>query len=49
MPNFNSKAKVIQVGNGAIVTIFSIFPIIITIFHMFEIYTMATEIHHTVD
>ena len=40
LPKFNSKAKVIKVGNGESINILLIIPIIITIQgHMFAIYT----------
>ena len=46
LPKFSSKAKVTQVGNGASANILFIIPIIIaTQGHMFEIYTMVSEIH----
>ena len=50
LPNFSSKAKVIQVGNGESVNIMFSILIIITIKgHMFEIYGMVFEIYYNED
>ena len=49
-PKFSSKANIIQVGNEASANILFIIPIIITIQgHMFDIYSMVSEIHDSVD
>ena len=50
MPKFRSKVKVIQAGNAASVNILFSIPIIITIQgHMFDIYSMVSEMHDNVD
>ena len=50
LPKFSSKAKVIQVGNGESVNILFIIPTIKAIQgHMFEIYTMVSEICDNMD
>ena len=49
-PKLSSKPKIIQVGNGKGINILFIIPIFITIHgHMFEIYTMVSEIHDNVN
>ena len=50
LPKFASKTQRIQVGNGQYVSILFIIPIIIDILgHIFEIYTLVSEIHENVD
>ena len=50
LSKLSSKANVFQAGNVESVNILLIIPIIITIQgHMFEIYTMVSEIHDNVD
>ena len=50
MPKFTSSTKRIQVGNGQYVGVLFVIPIIITIKnHMFEIFTLVSEIHENVD
>ena len=50
LPKFASKTQRIQVGNGQFVSVLFIIPVIIDIHrHRFEIYTLVSEIHETVD
>ena len=50
LPKFASKTQRIQVGNGKYVSILFVVPIIVNIDgHMFEIYTLLSEIHENVD
>ena len=50
LPNFSSKVQVIQEGNGESINIRLIIALILKIQgHMFEIYTMVSEIHDNVD
>ena len=50
LPKFASKTQRIQVGNGQCVSVLFIIPVIIDVHgHMFEIYTLASEIHENVD
>ena len=50
LPKFGSKANIFSIGNEESDKIFFIFPIIVTIYgHMFELYTMVSEIHDNVD
>ena len=46
LPQFASKTQRTQVGNGQHVSILFVIPIIVNISgHMFEIYTLVSEIH----
>ena len=50
LPKFISDVKNLQVGNGQLVNILFIVPVIINIHgHLFEIYTAVAEIHNSVD
>ena len=50
LPKFASKTQRIQVGNGQYVSILFVIPIIVNIGgHMFEIYTLVSEIHENID
>ena len=50
LPKFASTTQRIQVGNGQYVSLLFVIPIIIDIHgHRFEIYTLASEIHESVD
>ena len=50
MPKFTSSTKRIQVGNGQYVGVLFAIPVIITIKnYRFEIFTLVSEIHETVD
>ena len=50
LPKFTSKTQRIQVGNGQYVSVLFVIPIIVNIGgHMFEIYTLVSEIHENVD
>ena len=50
LPKFMSKTQRIQVGNGQYVSILFVIPIIVDIHgHRFEIYTLVSEMHETVD
>ena len=50
LPKFASKTQRIQVGNGQHVSILFVIPIIMNISsHIFEIYTLVSEIHENVD
>ena len=49
-PKFASRAKSIIVGNGMLVPILFVIPVIVTINgHRFEIYTLVSEIHDNID
>ena len=46
LPKFTSKTQRIQVGNGQCVSVLFIIPVIIEVHgHIFEIYTLVSEIH----
>ena len=50
LQKFASKTQRIQVGNGQYVSILFVIPIVVNISgHMFEIYTLVSEIHENVD
>ena len=50
LPRFASRTQRIQVGNGQFVSVLFIIAIIIDIQgHRFEIYTLVSEIHESVD
>ena len=50
LPKFASKTQRIQVGNGQYVSILFVILIVVNISsHMFEIYTLVSEIHENVD
>ena len=50
LPKFASKTQRIQVSNGQHVSILFVIPIIVNISsHIFEIYTLISEIHENVD
>ena len=50
LPIFASRTQRIQEGNGQIISILFIIPIIIDIHrHRFEIYTLVSEIHENID
>ena len=50
LPKFASKTQRIQVGNGQCVSVLFIIPVIIDVHgHRFEIYTLVSEIHKSVD
>ena len=50
LPKFVSKIQRIQVGNGQIVSVLFIIPVIVDIHgHRFETYTLVSEIHENVD
>ena len=48
--NLPSKTQRIQVGNGQFVSVLFIIPVIIDVHgHRFEIYTLVSEIHESID
>ena len=50
LPKFALKTQRIQVGNGQCVSVLFIIPVIIDVHrHRFEIYTLVSEIHESVD
>ena len=50
LPKFASKTQRIHVGNGQCVSILFIIPVIIGVHgHRFQIYTLGSEIHESVD
>ena len=50
LPKFASKTQRIQVGNGQYVSVLFVIPIIAGIHrHIFEVYTLLSEIHKNVD
>ena len=50
LPKFASKTQRIKVGNGQYVSIRFVILIVVNISgHMFEIYTLASEIHKHID
>ena len=50
LPKFVYKTQRIQVGNGQLVSVLFIIPVIVDIHgHRFEIHTLASEIHENVD
>ena len=50
MPKFASKTQRIQIGNGQFVSVLFVIPVIIDVHgHIFEIYTLVSKIHETVD
>ena len=50
LPKFASKMQRIQVGNGQLVSVLFLIPVIVDIHgHTFEIYTMVSEIHENID
>ena len=50
LPKFVSKMQRIQVGNGQLVSVLFIFPIIVEIHgHRFEMYTLLSEIQENID
>ena len=50
LPTFASKTQRIQVGNGQYLSVLFVVPIVVNIgCHMFEIYTLVSEIHDNVD
>ena len=50
LPKFASKTQRIQVGNGQFVSVLFVIPIIVDIHgHIFEIFTLVSEIHENVD
>ena len=50
LPKFASKTQRIQVSNGQHVSISFVIPVIVNISgHIFEIYTLVSEIHENVD
>ena len=50
LPKFALKMQRIQVGNGQLVSILFIIPVIVdTHGHRFEIYMLVSEIHENVD
>ena len=50
LPKFASKMQRIQVGNGQYVSVLFIITVIIDVYrHMFEIYTLVSEIQENVD
>ena len=49
MPQFASKTQRIQVGNGQFVSVLFVIPVIIEVHgHIFEIYTLVSEIYENV-
>ena len=49
LPKFASKTQRIQIVNGQYVSVLFIIPVIINIHrHIFEIYTLVSEIHENV-
>ena len=50
LPKFASKTQKIQVGNGELISVLFIIPIVIDIHgHRFEIFTLVSEIYENVD
>ena len=50
LPKFASKMQRIQVGDGQFLSVLFIIPVIIDVHrHRFEIYTLVSEIHESVD
>ena len=50
LPKFVASTQKIQVGNGQCVSVLFIIPVIIEVHgHIFEIYTLVSEIHENVD
>ena len=50
LPKMSSKAKCVQVANGGSINILFIIPIIITIQgHIFEMYSIVSEIYDNID
>ena len=50
LPKFASKTQSIQVGNGQFFSVLFIIPVIVDIHgHRFEIYTLVSEIHESID
>ena len=50
LPKFASKTQKIQAGNGQFVCVLFIIPIMIDIHgHRFEIFTLVSEIHESID
>ena len=50
LPKFASKTLRIQVGNSQFVSVLFVIPVIIDVHrHIFEIYTLVSEIHENVD
>ena len=50
LPKFACKTQRIQVGNGQYVSILFVVPIMVNINgHIFEIYTVVSEIHENID
>ena len=50
LPKFASNTQGIQVGNGQYVGVLFIIPVIVHIYgHMFEVFTLVSEIHKNVD
>ena len=49
-PKFTTKTQRIQVGNGQLVSVMFIIPVIVDIHGLrFEIYTLVSEIHENID
>ena len=50
MPKFASNTQRIQVGNGEYVSVLFVIPVIIDVHHhRFEIFTLVSKIHESVD
>ena len=50
LPKFASKTQGIQVGNGQLVSVLLIIPVVVDMHgHRFEIYMLVSEIHENVD
>ena len=50
LPKFASKTQRIQVGNGQFASVLFIIPVIVDIHrHRFEISTLVSEIHESID
>ena len=50
LPKFVSTTQIIQVGNGQYVAVLFVIPVIIEIHgHLFEVFTLVSEIHDNVD
>ena len=50
MPKFKSLTRRIQVGNGQYIGVLFVIPVLVTIQnHIFEIFTLVSEIHENVD
>ena len=48
-PKFQSAIRHLQVGNGALVPALFVIPLLFKIQgHIFEVYTLVSEIHHKV-